>query len=180
MATCLSREFPCYETNYNSFGAGSPSINGLTLLAYKVQNPYASQTIAQLGVLGYSGSAKVTAAVYSRSGALIQQSNTITNIGGNWPMVFTFASPVVITDSWYWVALCWEASGSSVVVVPNSTAQGVLDAFSNQGIAYSVSSPAATQPGGTGTAITMPSTLGTATRLTGASSWLPFLVKVTD
>lgn len=178
MASCLAPDYPCYA--YTGGGGPTPEPGALHVLVYKVPNPYTSQSIKQISTAAWTGTAKSSVAIYDQSGAAIQKSNTVTSAGsGGLPTTFTFSTSASVVQSWFYLGITWEATGTNFMIAPNSTVQGLFDAMTNEGMVYTAQN-LAQQTGGVGTTITMPDNLGTLTRVTGPSAALPIVVKVTD
>lgn len=144
-------------------------------------NPFASLSIKQAGLQGFTaGTGAAAIAIYDSACNRLQNVSMNTgHVGGSNVNIFTFASPDVVTTPFFYLGVSYEALGADLVQQDTGNFRGISDVMSNVHQVYSAAN-AATQPGGTGTTLTLPATCGALTPLTGASDALILVTFATN
>lgn len=162
---------------------GSQNTSVITLASpryYGFSNPYSGGLkISSVTLLGYNSEASKDAsvAIYSSTGGLVAQSNTITFQGGGSINTFLFSPSITLSGSYYYLGIVTNCTTGTYSLNTTSGGEyhGLMINANSTKHAFSGGN-AATQAGGAGTAITMPSTFGTRTGTSNADGQAPVTV----
>ena len=154
---------------FSSSTSSGPGAQGLTTHWYPVQNPFGSQSIANLAWINFAGeSAKVAVVgIYDGNCNLLANTSTVSMANGATPVSAALNVTAVITTPAYYIVYAGDCTTCSISHYIDSSSSVIQVLAQAPTASKAFDGPTATQPGGTGTTITLPANCSSKTALTG-------------